>query len=125
MGRPLDLSEGVALGALENSSSHAGGMLVHTVVALVVGGLLGALTGMRYEEVFGLSEPVCVGLRSLVVVGAWTWVGLARPGEIVAALDGPIGELCEDPTVLEATDPLLSSGRQRVHAVWEQDAPTA
>jgi hypothetical protein len=76
MGRALDLCAEIDLDASGEDSMQSGGVLWRAVAALAIGALLGALAGMRYDLVFGLSEPLCVIVQSAVFTAAWTSIGV-------------------------------------------------
>ena len=66
---------------------QSGGVLWRAVAALAIGALFGALASMRYDLVFGLSEPLCVIVQSAVFTAAWTSIGV-QPVEL-AVEPGP------------------------------------
>ncbi len=95
--------------------TQADGTTWHALVALAAGALLGYLAGMQYDVLFGLSEPLCFTLRSLVVTVTWTCVGLAKPGPIyIGSTTCVTGEQGENTAHLEVTGTQLSFGGQPV-----------
>jgi hypothetical protein len=63
-----------------------------SLVALATGALLGVMAGMRYDVLFGLPEPACAVLRSLVLTATWSCVGQVQPAQIEAAWIGSAKE---------------------------------
>jgi VIT1/CCC1 family predicted Fe2+/Mn2+ transporter len=57
--------------------------LAKTLVAVALGALIGVLVGAPYDQVFGLSTPLCTVLRSLVSTAAFASLVSEWPTEIV------------------------------------------
>ena len=74
----------VPLLAPEGGLTCEGEVLWPSLVALATGVLLGVLAGMRYDVLFGLPEPACAVLQSLVLTATWSCVGQVQPVQIEA-----------------------------------------
>ena len=56
--------------------------LAKTLVAVALGALIGVLVGAPYDQVFGLSTPLCTVLQSLVSTVAFASLVSEWPAEI-------------------------------------------
>jgi len=92
MERMTVCTQEVPLATREGGLACEDEVLWPSLVALATGVLLGALAGMRYDVLFGLSEPACAVLRSVVFTATWSCVGQVQPVQIEAAWIGAIKE---------------------------------
>ena len=76
MGRPHDLWADMALKASDEQATRPVKVLWRALAAMIVGALLGALAGTRYDLVFGVSQPLSAVVQAVVFTVAWTCAGM-------------------------------------------------
>jgi hypothetical protein len=98
MDQTLDRAHKASFPVPQTGPAHFGEVLWPSLAALALGALLGAVAGMRYDVVFGLPEPACDILRSLVVTATWTCLSQGDPGEMrTTSPQLTSGDECQDP----------------------------
>jgi hypothetical protein len=76
MERPHDLWADMVLEAPDEGVTRPAEMLGRALAAVVVGALLGALAGTRYDLVFGLPQHLSAIVQAAVFAAAWTCAGM-------------------------------------------------
>jgi hypothetical protein len=104
MDRRLSLANELPLPAPDKRPARSAGVLWRSLSAVAIGAVLGTLAGARYDVLFGLSDPVCALLQSLLFTATWTYAGQARASEMTTTELYNAEEEHERSTVLEIAD---------------------